>query len=55
MKVGFMAMNLKCTNTLFKETEASESNVKSMLIRDFDTDRIILKEFISPGQTINKT
>jgi hypothetical protein len=32
MKVGFMGMNLKRNNTPSKESEASESNVKSMLI-----------------------
>jgi hypothetical protein len=49
MKVGFMGMNLKRNNTLSKESEASESNVKSRLIRFFYIDGIILKEFIPPG------
>jgi len=33
----------------------SKSKIKSMLICFFDSQRIIHKEFVPPGQTVNQT
>jgi hypothetical protein len=54
-KVGFMAMTLKAFRHLSpKKARQVKSNIKSMLICFFYIDRFVHKEFVPPGQTVNK-